>query len=222
VVATRVAIVEQHVLLAESLSLALAEHGFATTTVHIPADAAGADVLLEPTLALHPKVVVLNPDLGGTRDAMALVQLLHAAGCAVVVVTATRDDERWGQALALGAHAVLSESEGLDKVTETLRLAGAGEAAMDEPERVELVRQWRRQQLRREGHRARLALLTPRECEVLGQLVEGERVGDIARHFHVSEATVRTQVQSVLSKLSVNSQIAAVAITHDVRWPLSG
>ena len=220
--ATQVAVVEEHVLLAESLSLALAEYGFATTAVHVPENATDARVLLEPILALHPRIVVLDPDFGERHDAMSLVQPLHLAGCAVVVVTPTRDDERWGEALALGAYAVLSESEGLEQVTRTLRLADAGAGAMSDRERRLLVQYWRRQQLRREGHRARLALLTPREREVLARLAEGERVGDIARRFHVSEATVRTQVKSILAKLRVNSQIAAIAITHDVRWRLSG
>lgn len=217
---TRVAVVEKQALLAESLTLALAEHGFATSAVRAPEDMDDARVLLAPILRVRPKVVVLDPDLGETSDAMGLVRPLKRAGCAVVVVTPTCDDERWGQALALGAHAVLSESDGLVKVAETLRRVAAGEPTMGATQRLELIQFWHRQQLRREGHRARLALLTPREREVLAQLAEGERVGDIARNFQVSEATVRTQVKSILSKLGVNSQIAAVAVTRDARWHL--
>jgi DNA-binding NarL/FixJ family response regulator len=214
----RVAVVQNQVLLAESLTLALAGRGFVTSAVPVPEDELDPQVLLEPILALRPSVVVLDSDLGETRDAMTLVRPLRRAGCAVVVVTPLPDDERWGQALALGASAILSASDRLEKLISTLRHVAAGEDTTGTTRRIELIQNWQRRQLRKETQRARLAQLTRREREVLGQLAEGERVGDIARGFHVSEATVRTQVKSILSKLGVNSQIAAVAVIRELRW----
>eukprot|EP01032_Pedospumella_encystans_P035196 gene35196-39812_t len=48
----------------------------------------------------------------------------------------------------------------------------------------------------------------------------GHAVRDIARTFVVSEATVRTQVKSILSKLEVSSQLAAVAADLGLRRAL--
>jgi DNA-binding CsgD family transcriptional regulator len=59
--------------------------------------------------------------------------------------------------------------------------------------------------------RERAGSLTPREREVLLLLYSGEPVSRIAALFDVSPATVRSQVKSVLRKLEVNSQLAAVA-----------
>ena len=218
----RVAIVVKTVLLGESLTLALGARGFVATAVPVPDDAADANELLEPTLSLRPRIGILGSDLGETGDAMSLVRPLKRAGSAVVVVTPVPDDERWGQALALGAHAVLSESDGLGKLASILQRVAAGERTLETSQRLGLIQYWQRRQLRKEAHRARLDTLTRREREVLARLAEGERVGDIARGFHVSEATVRTQVKSILSKLGVNSQIAAVAITRDARWRQPG
>ena len=53
---------------------------------------------------------------------------------------------------------------------------------------------------------------------MLGHLTEGHTVRDIARLSVVSEATVRTQVKSILAKLEVSSQLAAVGIAHAVGW----
>jgi DNA-binding NarL/FixJ family response regulator len=61
-------------------------------------------------------------------------------------------------------------------------------------------------------------MLTPRERQVLGRLIEGNSVRDIARANVVSEATVRTQVKSILGKLEVSSQLAAVGLAHQVGW----
>jgi DNA-binding NarL/FixJ family response regulator len=72
--------------------------------------------------------------------------------------------------------------------------------------------------------RRRLDQLTPREREILGCLMGGLTVREIAHRWVVSEATVRTQVKSILSKLEVSSQLAAVGLANQVRWrpPSSG
>jgi two-component system nitrate/nitrite response regulator NarL len=66
--------------------------------------------------------------------------------------------------------------------------------------------------------KARFELLTTREGEVLGQLMVGRQVSEIARRSFVSESTVRTQVKSVLSKLQVNSQLTAVGLAYRASW----
>ena len=66
--------------------------------------------------------------------------------------------------------------------------------------------------------RDRFARLTHREREVLGALVDGHGVHDIAASDVVSEATVRTQVKSILAKLEVSSQLAAVGLAHRMGW----
>lgn len=64
---------------------------------------------------------------------------------------------------------------------------------------------------------ARLALLTQCEAEVLELLCDGITVRRIAALRGLTEATVRTQVRSILRKLGVDSQLAAVAI-HRRAW----
>jgi DNA-binding NarL/FixJ family response regulator len=60
--------------------------------------------------------------------------------------------------------------------------------------------------------------LTAREGEVLGELMRGKSADTIAEESVVSVATIRTQIRSILSKLSVNSQLAAVARAQQARW----
>jgi DNA-binding NarL/FixJ family response regulator len=61
---------------------------------------------------------------------------------------------------------------------------------------------------------ALFATLTSRECEILGAIVLGLTVAQIAVAEHLSTATVRTHVQHILVKLGVSSQVAAVALVH--------
>ena len=60
--------------------------------------------------------------------------------------------------------------------------------------------------------------LTPRERAVLDGLVLGLRPADIARRDFVSVVTVRNQVQAILTKLNVHSQLEAVAAARWSGW----
>jgi len=60
--------------------------------------------------------------------------------------------------------------------------------------------------------------LTAREQQVLRELGNGKVVTTIAEEWFVSEATVRSQVRGVLTKLAVSSQLEAVALALRVGW----
>lgn len=89
---------------------------------------------------------------------------------------------------------------------------------IDGEERADLLRFWQAGQAAVRDARAKLERLTRRESEVLGHFLEGRQVKEIAQLSVVSEATVRTQVKSILSKLEVSSQIAAVGLARRAHW----
>ena len=66
--------------------------------------------------------------------------------------------------------------------------------------------------------RAPFDQLTPREEVVLAGLVRGLSAPCIADEAMVSAATVRTQIRSILLKLGVHSQLAAVSLARRARW----
>jgi two-component system, NarL family, nitrate/nitrite response regulator NarL len=212
----RVALVEDHSVLSEAMRISLADRGFDVAVVPLSGETSGSRAsLIDRVLALEPDIVLLDLDLGPAGDGAALLPRLWDAGCRVIVLTATKDFPRWGECLAHGALAVMSKSENLTTVVDAMLAAVKGLPAMPGPERASLIARWRERSARVEQARARLARLTPREMEVLEGLAGGHRVSEIARSSCVSEATVRTQVKSVLSKLQVSSQIAAVALVRD-------
>jgi two-component system, NarL family, nitrate/nitrite response regulator NarL len=76
-----------------------------------------------------------------------------------------------------------------------------------------------------ERHAALLAgQLTDREREVLAQLVDGASGSEIAERLSISTNTVRTHVQSVLTKLQVHSRLEAAtfAVRHGIVQAPSG
>jgi two-component system, NarL family, nitrate/nitrite response regulator NarL len=134
------------------------------------------------------------------------------------VVTADPDRSRWGESLLRGARTVVPKSSPLSAVTSAIRRIDQHAPAMAPEQRQELVRTYHQERSQRSMLRARLARLSTRESEILGHLMAGRTVADIARACVVSEATVRTQVRSILTKLEVSSQIAAVGLAYTAEW----
>jgi DNA-binding CsgD family transcriptional regulator len=64
--------------------------------------------------------------------------------------------------------------------------------------------------------------LTPKEAQVLADLMAGSNAKTIAHASGLSEATVRTHIRSVLAKFGVNSQLAAVVLARDLGFDPAG
>ena len=61
--------------------------------------------------------------------------------------------------------------------------------------------------------------LTRRERQVLLALMRGATAREISKESYVSLPTVRSQIRSILLKLGVSSQLAAVVLAYRSGWP---
>lgn len=210
-----VLIVEDHELLAQSLGVALQAEGLQVRVANLRRGAC----VLDEARSIAPHTVLLDLDLGETQESgEALVPDLVDLGARVVVVSGSSDVLRLGTCLELGAVGVLSKSRPFDDVLNAVQSAASGGAVMPDADRQTLLAAMRRSRADQRSRLEPFERLTPREAQVLGLLMQGRPAEAIAAHFVVSEATVRTQIRAVLSKLAVSSQLAAVAEAHRVGW----
>jgi len=207
---TRVTVVEDHLLFAEALDMALTLEGHDVRRVETDVRALGAGHLGAAILRTRPRVVLLDLDLGHSASGLGVVGPLADAGIAVIVVTASASQARWGECLSYGARIVLPKSTPLNTILATIRMIGEGRRVLSREERASLLLCYHQESCTLQAIRARLETLSRREREILSELMDGQQVCEIARDACVSEATVRTQVRSILAKLAVSSQLAAV------------
>lgn len=220
-VGVRIALVEDHVLLAESLRLTLRAEGADVQVIGITADTSPEQAraaIADGCLRHRPQVVLLDLDLGETGDSDELIAPLAKGGARVVILTGSTDHARLGECLERGATGVISKAEPLDFLVEQVRRAAHGERVLTAQQRLDLVLESRRERAEREHRLAPFESLTDREREVLGELMRGRQVEEISHDLFVSEATVRTHVRAILQKLAVRSQLAAVARAREVGW----
>ena len=214
----RVVIIEDHVLLAQSLRLALAAEG--ANVVVLPLTD-GATLVAE-CMVHKPHVVFLVLDLGeSTGPGDALIGPLAQSGVRVVVLTGSTDKSRLGGCLEAGAVGLLEKTTELELLVDNVRLAVTGERMMPAQRRLDLLLESRRVRVQRRAALADFESLTEREAEVLAGLMHGVTVDEIADRLYVSTATVRTHVRAILRKLGVRSQLAAVARARIAGWTCS-
>lgn len=215
---TCVAIVEDHNLFAEALEVALRLDHHEVRRVPLVDHAVSTAQLLAAVLRSNPRLVLLDLDLGAAGDGARLVTRLTEAGILVVVVTGSVDLARWGECVAFGAVTVLPKTTPLNAMLSTIRLVDEGLAVLEHEVRDSWLTAYHEEEDRAHVTRDQLESLTAREREVLAHLMAGHQVRDIAKSSSVAETTVRTQVKSILAKLNVTSQIAAVGAAYKAHW----
>jgi DNA-binding NarL/FixJ family response regulator len=216
---TPVLLVDDHALFAQSVEIGLRAAGIPARRVEprswgevvaACAAAAPATVLLDLRLGTDAE--------GGPIDGLDLVGPITAAGCRVVVVTGEVGDDTWGTAVERGALTVMPKDGELDTLVQVLTAVREGRSVLDEGRRQDLLAAARRARADVEARLAPFRSLSPREEEVLLSLAGGMPAAAIAAAGYVSEATVRTQIRAVLTKLGVTSQLQAVALARRAGW----
>ncbi len=210
----RITIVDDHPLLAAGLRAALEG---ADLRVELLDPTVGADRLIEGISADRPDCAVLDLGLPFPGGGAALVGPLTEADVRVVVLTGETETALLARSSGAGAEAVLSKSEPLSDIVETI-LQVAGGQEVRAAQRAELAIRFHDHEAEEERRRAPFASLSPREQQILAGLMDGRTPADLADRHYVSVATVRTQIKSVLAKLGVGSQLQAVALAHRNHW----
>lgn len=125
----------------------------------------------------------------------------------IVVVTMCNDDQTLLEALDAGASALVLKSEPSDEVLYAVRHAAHRPGTFVADGLADALRR------RDTSTKPRL---TPRETEVMGELLDGASVSQVARSLFMSESTVKTHIARLYDKLGVHNRagLAMAAVQH--------
>lgn len=210
-----VLVVDDHLLMAQTLRIALEQRGLEALVL------GPRESLAEGLERSHPDVVVLDLDLDESEPyaGLRLISPAVAFGSAVLILTGVRDRRQLAIALEAGACGVIGKDRPVEEVLDGVRRAARGEAVTPVAVREELLdelRCHRREEAKRLGP---FEALTQREREVLTMLCAGVPAAAIARDTFVSVTTVRGHINAILRKLGVRSQLTAIAMAKRAGWP---
>jgi two-component system NarL family response regulator len=155
----------------------------------------------------RPDVTIMDLRLPGMSGVDAITHIRRDFPAARILVLTTFDgDENIFRALQAGARGYLLKDMFGDELMEAIRSVHAGKTRIPAPIAQRLA------------ERMGGPSLTNRELDVLKLIVAGMSNKDIGAELAISEATVKTHINSILSKLGVSdrTQAATTALQRGI------
>jgi DNA-binding NarL/FixJ family response regulator len=160
-------------------------------------------------------VVLMDVRMPGMDGIEATRQLAAAPGGPRILILTTFDlDEYVYDALRAGASGFLLKDVTAERLFDAVRVIAAGEALLAPAVTRRLISEFALMRPKAEVPAA-LAVLTPRETEVLRLVAEGLSNPEIAARLVVTEETVKTHVSHVLTKLALRDRTQAVITAYE-------
>ncbi|MCS0635240.1 response regulator transcription factor [Streptomyces sp. LP05-1] len=186
--------------------------------LEVVAEAANGREAIEAARAHAADVVLLDLQMPVLDGLAALPELRRVVpGARVLVLTTFGERENVLRALESGGAGFLLKDTAPAELIQAVRAAAAGDAYLSPGATRHVVEELAggRVGARAEQARARVAVLSEREREVLGLLGEGLSNADAGKRLHMSEATVKTYVSRILAKLSCENRVQAALLARD-------
>ena len=186
-------------------------------------EAGDGERAVQQAVALRPDVVLMDVRMPGMNGIDATERIVAALPETRVIILTTFDlDEYAFAGLHAGASGFLLKDARPAELTAAIRTVAAGDAVIS-PRVTRRMLEMFSGYLPATGEATpdgdgldpRLRLLTPRELEVLGTIAEGMSNAEIAEHFVLSEATVKTHVGRILGKLQLRDRVQAVVLAYE-------
>jgi DNA-binding NarL/FixJ family response regulator len=207
-----VAIVDDQAIVRTGLARILSP----TDGFEVIAECADGQQAVDQLPALRPDVVLMDIRMPRLDGIAATVRLRATANPIPVLVLTTfgEDEVLWGAIEAGAAGFVLKDSSAEDLIAAVRAVAGGG-AWFDAGVAPRVLERYRRVVAPATRDAARLDLLTEREHDVLRLMARGATNAEIAASLYVAEATVKTHVGSIFTKLGVRDRAAAIVFAYD-------
>jgi DNA-binding NarL/FixJ family response regulator len=210
----RLVIVDDQPLMREGFRMILS----AQPDLEVVGEAGEGRTAIEIVETLHPDVVLMDirmPDLDGI-EATRRIQ-----GSRVLILTTFGHDEYVVEALRAGASGFILKDATPEELVHAVRVVAGGESLLAPQVTTRLIARALpalsvsepAPAARRDGA---LAHLSDREREVLELVARGRSNAELAAELYISEATVKTHVSHILTKLGLRDRVQAVVAAFEL------
>lgn len=183
--------------------------------LEVAGEASEGAAAVELARDLRPDVVLMDVRMPGTDGVEATRRIVDEGSAKVLVMTTFDLDEYAMSALRGGASGFLLKDTPPDGLVSAVRSVASGDAVVSPSVTRRLLDRF----LVDSGGQLRdpevLRELTDREREVLARMARGLSNTELADELFLSEATVKTHIGRILSKLDVRDRVQAVVLAYE-------
>jgi DNA-binding NarL/FixJ family response regulator len=191
--------------------------------IPVVAEAADGREAVAAALKHRPDVVLMDirmPEMDGLEATRRILAAARGGdGPRIIMLTTFDLDQYVYAALSAGASGFLLKDVTPEHLVAAVRLVRCGDALLAPSITRRLVERFapRSAGAGRAGGPGGtdLAVLTPRELEVLGLVARGLSNSELASALTLSEATVKTHVARILAKLQLRDRVQAVVLAYE-------
>jgi DNA-binding NarL/FixJ family response regulator len=213
--APRVVIADDQMLVRSGFRLILNSAG-----IQVVGEAADGKEAIAAVLKHRPDVVLMDirmPEMDGLEATRRILASRPGEDVRIIILTTFDLDQYVYAALAAGASGFLLKDVSPEHLVAAVRLVRTGDALLAPSITRRLVERFApRGPASEPGALDRdTSALTPRELEVLGLIARGLSNSELASALTLSEATVKTHVARILTKLQLRDRVQAVVLAYE-------
>jgi DNA-binding NarL/FixJ family response regulator len=168
---------------------------------------------VELATRLRPDVVLMDVQMPGIDGLEATRRILAVLETKVVILTTFDREDYLFEALRAGASGFLLKNASPEDLVDAVRVVARGDALLSPEVTRRVIARFSSAAPPVPAHRP--PELTDREFEVLVQLARGASNAEIAAELYLGEATVKTHVSRVLTKLGLRDRTHAVVFAYE-------
>ena len=189
-----------------------------TDDIDVVGEASDGAQAVSAARALRPEVVLMDIRMPRVDGLAATRQILDQPDPPkVVILTTFHLDEYVYSALQAGASGFLLKDTPPRQIVTAIRAVAAGSEMLSPAVTRRLIAEYvaPRDHPQRVESRRKLALLSDRERDVLTLIGRGLSNADAAQNLFMSEATIKTYVSRMLTKLELANRTQAAILAHE-------
>ena len=183
--------------------------------IEVVGEAADGLAAVAEARRLRPDIALMDirmPHLDGIEATRSITHTLPATR--VIILTTYDLDEYVFEALRAGACGFLLKDVRAAELANAVRTVSDGGALLAPTVTLRMISQFARSPGPAQRDRL-LAMLTPRECEVLQLVGHGLSNTEIAARLVISQATAKTHVARILLKLGLRDRVQAAVLAYE-------
>ena len=185
--------------------------------MEVVGEAANGAETIAAVRKLKPDIVLMDiqmPGMDGLEATRCIVETRDEVTTKVLILTTFERDDYIFEALRAGACGFLLKNATPEDLVAGIRTVANGNALLAPSVTRRVIARFA-QRPRPRDYTVFLSKLTSREIDIMKLVARGKTNAEIAQELFIGEATVRTHVSNLLSKLDLRDRVQIVAFAYE-------